>query len=73
MPKPSHGVSSQSFLGSNTHTHYTFPVPLGPKTQADNSLPSNKEVLETLKAIDELNPHMKKLMPFVQNTKVQRK
>lgn len=42
-------------------------------TQADNSLPSNKEVLETLKTIAELKPHMKKLMPFVQYTKVQQK
>lgn len=43
------------------------------KIQADNSLPSNKEVLETLKTIAELKPHMKKLMPFVQYTKVQQK
>lgn len=38
--------------------------------QADNSFPPNKEVLEALKTIPEVKPYMKKLMPFVQHTKV---
>ena len=44
----------------HTHTH----------TQADSSLPPNKEVLEALKSCDFLKGHMKKLMPFVQHVKV---
>jgi len=38
--------------------------------EADNSFPPNKEVLEALKTIPEVKPYMKKLMPFVQHTKV---
>ena len=38
--------------------------------QAENCLPPNKEVFESLKAVAELKPHMKKLMPFVQHVKV---
>ena len=37
--------------------------------EADNSLPPNKEVFEKLKSLPELKPHMKKLMPFVQQVK----
>ena len=37
--------------------------------EADNSLPPNKTVFETLKSIAELKPNMKKLMPFVQQVK----
>ena len=37
--------------------------------EADNSLPPNKEVFENLKSLAELKPHMKKLMPFVQQVK----
>ena len=36
---------------------------------AENSLPPNKEVFEKLKSFPELKPHMKKLMPFVQQVK----
>ncbi len=34
------------------------------------SLPSNKEVLEKLKTLPDVMPHMKKLMPFVAMVKV---
>ena len=37
--------------------------------EANNSLPPNKEVFENLKSLAELKPHMKKLMPFVQQVK----
>ena len=37
--------------------------------EAENSLPPNKEVFEKLKALPELKPNMKKLMPFVQQVK----
>lgn len=46
------------------------PFSLSHHLQADNSFPPNKEVLEALKTIPEVKPYMKKLMPFVQHTKV---
>jgi hypothetical protein len=36
---------------------------------SDNSLPPNNEVFLALKTIDELNPNIKKIMPFVQAMK----
>ena len=38
-------------------------------SESDNSLPPNNEIFLALKALDELNPYIKKIMPFVQATK----
>ena len=38
--------------------------------EEQNCLPPNKEILTKLKTIEYLKPHMKKLMHFVQHTKV---
>ena len=60
LPPPLPSPPPSTLHPPHTHTH----------TQADNCLPPNKEVLEALKTIAELKPYMKKLMPFVQYTKV---
>ncbi len=38
-------------------------------SKSDNSLPPNNEIFLALKAIKELNPYIKKIMPFVQAIK----
>ena len=37
--------------------------------ESDNSFPPNDVIFHTMKTIDELAPHAKKIMPFVQITK----
>ena len=68
VPRPEYGVVYVA-EGYPSWQHLTL-VKLGEMyNEAENSLPPNKEVFEKLKSLPELKPHMKKLMPFVQQVK----
>ena len=68
VPRPEYGVVYVA-EGYPSWQHLTLVKLREMYNKADNSLPPNKEVFEKLKSLPELKPHMKKLMPFVQQVK----